>query len=329
MRNSFRHLDLLARDRIEALWNAGHSQIEISKVLEIHKSTVCREIQYRKKGNGKYKASIAEHKALVKRENSKYQGMKIEQNPCLRKYIIFGLKQNQSPDCIAGRMKEEKWSVRASSDAIYRWLRSPFGQRYCKYLCTKRYNKKPRTNGSKRHIIPNMVSIHNMEPDSGYVTEGDTLLSPKKVSKHAAILVGWRETKLLKGDLIKSLRPIYTTKVIRKIESEYVIDAMILDRGGENREHEKFGMPTYFCDPASPRQKPFIESSIGLCRRWFWPKGTNLANISREEFQEKIEILNNKYRKTLQYRSANEVSRECGIIKNDYQPSCISPQNLH
>ena len=142
-----------------------------------------------------------------------------------------------------------------------------------------------------------MRSIHNIPVDPGWITEGDTFLSPKKVSKHAGVLVGWRETKLLKGDLFRSLRPLHTTNVMRKIGNEYVIDAMILDQGGENREHEKFGMPAYFCDPASPRQKAFIESSIGLLRRWFWPKGTDLSKISKEEFQEKLEIINNKYRK--------------------------------
>jgi IS30 family transposase len=314
MRKTFKHLDLHDRDRIEALWRSGHTKVEISVILEVHKSTVSREIQRREKQNGEYKATVAEHKAQILRGNSKYQGMKIERHPVLRKHIISELKKYQSPDCIAGRMKEEKWPVKVSGDAIYRWLRSPFGGRYCKYLCTKRPNKKKQTNTPERHIITNMTSIHKIPADPGFVTEGDTFLSPKKISKTAGMLVGWRETKLLKGDLVKSLRPIHTTRVIRKVGNEYVIDAMILDQGGENREHEKFGMPTYFCDPASPRQKPFIESSIGLCRRWFWPKGTNLKKISKEEFQEKLEILNNKYRKTLRYRSANEVSRECGII---------------
>ena len=214
-------------------------------------------------------------------------------------------------------MKEEGWSIRVSGDAIYRWLRSAHGARYCKYLCTKRYRKKPHTDAPKRHIIPNMVSIHDMPADPGFVTEGDTFLSPKKISKTSAVLVGWRETKLLKGDLVKSLRPIHTTRVIRRINNENMIHVMILDQGIENGQHEKFGIQTYFCDPASPRQKPFIESSIGLCRRWFWPKGTNLKKVSKEEFQEKIEILNNKYRKTLRYRSANEVSRECGILMSN------------
>lgn len=317
MRNKFKHLNIFERDRIEILLKEGYTQQNISWVLGVHKSTVSREIQQRKKMSGEYRSTVAEHKALVKRENSKYQGMKIERYPCLRKYIISKLKQYQSPDCIAGRMKKEKLDVCVSGDAIYRWLRSSFGQRYCKYLCTKRYRKKLRRNSIERHIIQNMDSIHNIKVDEGIVTEGDTFLSPRKTSKTSAVLVVWKDSKLLKGDLVKSLRPIHTTKVMRKINSEYVINAMILDQGGENREHQKFGMKTYFCDPASPRQKPLIESSIGLCRRWFWPKGTNLRQVTREEFQEKIEILNNKYRKTLQYRSANEIARESGIIRSN------------
>jgi len=317
MRKTFKHLDFHDRDRIEALWRSEHTKVEIAVILEVHKSTVTREIWRREKQNGEYKADVAHHKAQILRCNSKYQGMKIERHPTLRKHIIFELRRFQSPDCIAGRMREEKWPVRVSGDAIYRWLRSSFGARYCKYLCTRRPNKKNQTNTPERHIIANMVSIHNIPADPGFVTEGDTFLSPKKASKTAGVLVGWRETKLLKGDLVKSLRPIYTTRVIKKVGNQFMIDALILDQGGENREHEKFGIRTYFCDPASPRQKPFIESSIGLCRRWFWPKGTNLRKISKEEFQEKLEILNNKYRKTLRYKSANEVSRECGILRSN------------
>ena len=318
MRKSFTHLDFRARDRIEALLDSGHIPAEIAKVLGVHKSTVSREVAKRKKKDGTYQAKRAEEKAQVKRSHSKHQGMKIEKHPKLRKHIISELKQGQSPDGIAGRMKEEKWSVRVSADAIYRWLRSVYGQRYCKYLCTKRCNKKPQTNSPKRHIIPNLTSIHTMPADPGWVVEGDTFLSPKKASKTAGVWVGWREAKLLKGDLVKSLRPMHMTKVVKKLETDYAIDALVLDQGGENREHAQFGMDTYFCDPASPRQKPFIESSIGLCRRWFWPKGTDLRGVSKEEFAEKIEILNNKYRKSLRYRSANEVAKEYGILKVNY-----------
>jgi IS30 family transposase len=311
---TWRQLNQGDRDRIQLLWEEGKKQKEIAHILEVDPSRICRELEKRKKQNGTYNATVAEHKAQIARSNSKYQGMKIEQNPKLRRYIISELKQYQSPECIAGKMREEERTPRVSSDAIYRWLWSSFGQQFCKYLCTKRYRKKPHSKAPVRQIIPNMTSIHSMAPDPGWITEGDTFLSPKKVSKTSAVLVVWRETKLLKGDIVKSLRPIHTTKVMKKIHSEYKSDVMILDQGGENREHEKFGVKTAFCDPASPRQKPLIENSIGQLRKWWWPKGTDLSKISKEEFQEKLEIMNNKYKKSLRYKSANEMSRLYGIL---------------
>lgn len=314
----FRHLDFRARDRLEALRRAGHSQSEIAQVLGVDKSTISRELGKRKMLTGEYRAANAEHKAQVKRSRSKYQGMKIEKYPWLRKHIIKELERSQSPDGIAGRMREEKWPVRVSADAIYRWLWSVYGQRYCKYLCSKRYRPKPQMNTPERHIIPNLVSIHALPPDPGWIAEGDTFLSPKKASKTAGVLVGWREAKLLKGDLVKSLRPRHTTKVVKKVAAACVVHALVLDQGGENREHEQFGMATFFCDKATPRQKAFIESSIGLCRRWFWPKGTDLRKVGKEEYQAKLEILNSKYRKSLRYRSANEMAREYGILKANY-----------
>jgi IS30 family transposase len=231
----FVQLDEYKRDRIEALLNQGVEKKLIAKIIGVHKSTITREVQKRSRLNGEYRASSAHHKALIARSNSKYQGMKIERHPTLRKHIISELKRYQSPDGIAGRMKEEKWPVRVSGDAIYRWLRSAHGARYCKYICTKRYRKKSHSDAPKRQIIPNMASIHDMPADPGFLTEGDTFLSPKKVSKTSAVLVCWRETKLLKGDLVKSLRPIHTTRVMRKINKENTIHVMVLDQGGENR----------------------------------------------------------------------------------------------
>lgn len=310
----FIQLDGRKRDRIESLLDQGVTQKEIAKIVGVHKSTISREIQKRKRQDGTYSATAADLKAGVKRSNSKYQGMKIEQDPELKKHIISEMKDKQSPDGIAGRMKDEGRRGRVSADAIYRWLRSPLGQQYCNYLCTQRYKKKPHSDAPKRQIIPDMVSIHSLSGDVGVVTEGDTFLSPRKVSKASAVLVVWRESKLIKGDLVQSLRPVHTTRVMKRIHATYKSDVMILDQGGENREHEQFGVKSVFCDKASPRQKPLVECSIGLARRWFWPKGTNLRLVSKEEFQINIEILNNKYRKSLRYRSANEVARESGIL---------------
>ena len=75
------------------------------------------------------------------------------------------------------------------------------------------------------------------------------------------------------------------------------------------------GVPSYFCTRGSPWQKPHVEGSIGLTRRWFLPKGTDLATVPEETLPSMFFVLNHKYRKSLGYKSAYEVSLERGIIK--------------
>jgi IS30 family transposase len=156
-------------------------------------------------------------------------------------------------------------------------------------------------------MIRNMKSVHDI-PEGLDISEGDTFVSPKRAhTTVSAVIVVKRKSKYISGNKVPSLESRYMTESIRRIQRERPSDALIFDRGIENREHEKFGVPSYFCDPHAPHQKPLVEGSIGLLRRWFLPKGTDLSKVSEESLQEKIKILNNKYRKSLRYRSASEV----------------------
>jgi transposase, IS30 family len=320
-RKSFVHINQMMRDRIEALRDSGENQSEIGKILKVDKGTISRELK-RKRKNGKYDAKIAEHKARIKRGNSKYQGMKIERDKELKKYIILNLRAWRSPDEIAGRMKREKKPFSIDKNAIYKWLYSAYGQRYCRFLCTKKWSrKKQRENKSKRHIIPNMVRIEALPQGAVNVTryghyEGDTFVSPKKSGvRDSGALVCEKKSKLIVGRKIPNMKPDSMTNAIHSIEEEVNMKTMTMDRGIENTRHEQYTVSTYFCDPSSPWQKPLVEGTIGLLRRWFWPKGTDLSKVSEEEFQRCILLINNKYRKSLHYRSALEVAEEHGILK--------------
>src|SRR3990167_9552707 len=119
---AYTHLVQSDRDRIETLLRAGHTQVEMASVLKVNKSTISREIQKRKRMDGRYDADTAQHKAHVKRLYSKYQGMKIESRPELKAYIISELKKKRSPDEIAGRMNREADYCVVNHKAIYKWL---------------------------------------------------------------------------------------------------------------------------------------------------------------------------------------------------------------
>ncbi len=314
-RESFRHLVQSDRDRIEALLNARHTQEEIANILQFDATAIGREIKRRKTKDGRYVATLAQGKANVKRSNSKYQGMKIEKYPDLRADIITLLKQLRSPDEIAGRMKQEKRKIRVNANAIYKWLHSPFGQNYCRYLCTKRYKKRKQKKLTKREMIPNRISLA-LRPKRGEHAEGDLFVSPTKSGvQRSGAIVCVPSAQLLVGTMIENKKPATMVVAVQEINHRIKVDDFTFDNGIENRWHEQFGTKNYFADPHSPWQKPHVENGIGLLRRWFIKKGTNLIEVSEQYFQECLHILNGKWRKSLGYRSAYEVALERGIIQ--------------
>jgi IS30 family transposase len=58
--------------------------------------------------------------------------------------------------------------------------------------------------------------------------------------------------------------------------------------------------------PSSAWQRGTNENTNGLVRQFF-PKGTDLANISEHQFTKVQQLLNDRPRKRLGYRSPNEI----------------------
>ncbi|UMX47521.1 MAG: hypothetical protein L7H18_03675 [Candidatus Nealsonbacteria bacterium DGGOD1a] len=106
--------------------------------------------------------------------------------------------------------------------------------------------------------------------------------------------------------MIENKKPATMAAVVKSTVLNLNIDDLTLDNGIENKQHEQFGLLAYFCDPHHSWQKSHIENSIGLVRRWFVPKKIDLKNISEEQFQDCLHILNGKYRKSLRLRSFAE-----------------------
>jgi IS30 family transposase len=314
-RRPFEQLNQEKRDRMEILLKRGELQKDIAFVLKVDPSTISREKNKRKRKNGCYDADTAQRKARVKRANASYKGKKVEQNKDAKKHIITELKAGRSPDEISGRMKEEKKPFYVGKDAIYAWLRSPYGQKYCKYLCTKRYRKKTQKRTAKRQMIPNRTPL-SARPEEGIHTEGDLFVSPMRLhTTVSGAIVVIPISKLIAGTIIPNRKPDTMTKAVKEILSSLSVDDMTLDNGIENKKHDEWGLPTYFADPHAPWQKPHVECSIGLLRKWFLPKGTDLRNVSKKDLKGYFHILNGKYRKSLGYKSAYEVSLEYDILK--------------
>ena len=189
-------LNQLERDRIEALFNSGHTQKGVAEIIGRDESTISRERsrngrKIRIKGKGwkitGYKANDAQRKAGNRRAIAKRRSKKINKDPRLEKYIVKGLRRGWNPDEISGRMREEGQPFYASKTAIYEWLYSCWGQAYCHLLPSKQYRpRKRKGKKTKREMIPNRVSIKakpsGFEAEFGHF-EHDTFVSGKKTEQ--------------------------------------------------------------------------------------------------------------------------------------------------
>ena len=334
-KRSYQHLTQADRDRLQALRDAGTTQKEIANILKVDPSTISREIKrnrrkYRKKKNIKnknahYEAGVAEQKAYVRRKYAKYQGKNINENKDLKKYIIQKLKKSWNPDEISGRMKRDQESFYASKTAIYEWLRTACGQRWCPLLYSKRYYAKKQKKTSKKPMIPNRISIKRRPLGATNRTryghfEGDTMVSGKKTGSKAALAVIYeRKAKYIDARKITSLAPRKFTAGVNEMILETKAQSISLDNGIENRYHETLLVSAYFCDPYSSWQKGGVEQANKMIRR-FIPKGVDLATYSDDDVKYIINILNDKPRKLLSYATPREIMVENNLFKNKKIP---------
>ena len=82
------------------------------------------------------------------------------------------------------------------------------------------------------------------------------------------------------------------------------------DRGKEFACYDNLlidlNLPLYFADPYAPWQRGSNENSNGLLRE-FYPKKTDLANISQKELTKNLFLINNRPRKCLNWKSPIQV----------------------
>jgi IS30 family transposase len=306
-------------DRLELsiLLKKGYSIRDIARVLGRHPSSVSRELK-RNSVNGEYDPQKANHKAYVRRKYSKYQGMKIRENPEIESYIEEKIKLGWSPEAIAGRLpidSEGRLSIHHTS--IYKYLYSPYGQHLCQYLQYKRYRKKKKK-GTKtvKEIIKDRVFIDqrpeiiNQRIRCGDF-ELDTLGTPK-TSKETLVGVVDRKSLYFLAKKIPRLKQAMIAA--KRLLKPYQVLSLTLDNGPENAKYQILDVPTFFCHPYSAWEKPIIENAFRRLRRYI-PKRSCLSDYSDEQIQVIIDRMNNIPRKCLGWRTPKEVFFQDQVIR--------------
>ena len=309
-------LILSERLEMEILLGKGYSYRKIAKALGRSPNTISYEVEINGGLSG-YNAIRADQYAQTRKKDTRYEWSKIESIPELRSYIIAGLQRHWNPDEIAGRMKNDKEPFYASKTAIYEWLRSAYGQKYCAYLYTKRYHKKKRIKKTERVMIPGRIGLEQRFLGATDRTryghwERDTIVSRKGCS--GGLSVGLeRKTRLVIADKVIGMSVVEHNAAVNKQKQRYKTLSVTYDNGLENRGHQELEIPTFFCEPYSSWQKGSVENANKMIRRYF-PKGTNFREISQRKIDQIVSIINGKPRKILGYRTALEVAERAGVL---------------
>jgi len=250
----------------------------------------------------------------VRTHEARFNWSDIHLNKECERYIIEKLKQGFPPQVISGRMKQEKKPWYSSKTAIYDWLYSMYGQKYCKYLPYKRYGRKRRIGKkTKREIIPFRVNISKRKKLTRYDYEGDTIVS--KRSKYALVVV--HNPKTMYGDIrrVPNMKPHTAFLSFREMLSSVVAHSITFDNGQENRLHFHLKVKTFFCDPHAPWQKPGVENMNRFIRKYI-PKKKDIANYSEKFIQKIVDKYNNTPREKLKWKTPNEVMRQQKLFRN-------------
>jgi IS30 family transposase len=257
----------------------------------------------------------------VRTHEARFNWSDIHANKELEKYIVESLKQGHAPTTISGRMKQQRKPWYASKTAIYDWLYSMYGQKYCKYLAYKRYGRRKRKGKkTKREIIPFRINISKRKKLTVYDYEGDTIVS--KRSRYALVVT--HNPKTMYGDVrrVPNLKPHTVFLAFREMLSIVKARSITFDNGQENRMHLHLKIQTFFCDPHAPWQKPGVENMNRWIRK-FVKKKSDIKKYSEKYITSLVENYNDIPRKKLKWKTPLEVMQEKKLFKKKKLPDGV------
>ena len=328
---------LIAQERgaIAILKQDGHSIRSIAAKLERAPSTIAREI----KRNGLYAmgrrwgrpplgydALRASERALKRRRRPR-RARKLTLGTRLWAQVHRLLALRWSPGQIAGTLRREHpcdrtWHVSHQTiyTAIYAMPRGGLRRTLTRWLRWHRAERKPHRKGPERRgRLPDLPSIHTRpsEVDERILPghwEGDLIIGARNQSAVGTLVERstlWVMLVKLDSAGAEDVLEGYS-RSFKALPAE-LRKSLTYDQGKEMALHrqltQRTGLKVYFADPHSPWQRGICENINGLIRQYL-PKGTDLSKHSQRALNRIAQSLNTRPRKTMQFRTPQEVFYE-------------------
>jgi IS30 family transposase len=311
--STYRRVTYEDRCQIYALSKGGTGQESIASVLGVSQSTVSRELR-RNRGQRGYRFKQAEAKAQA-RQAIRSKPRKLTAS--VRRKVEAKLRQMRwSPEQISGWLRDQ--GIKLSHERIYQmiWQDKRDGGNLWRSLRRrgKRYNKRAGKNAG-RGLIPNRIDISDRPAIVARKArlgdwEGDTVAS----AGHKGGLLTLVERKSLLTKISKlrrsTARATQRATVRRLKPIGNFVHTITFDNGKEFAAHQDIAhalkAKIFFATPYHAWERGLNENTNGLIRDFF-PKGTDFSTISNAEVAKVERLLNARPRKSLGFRSPQEV----------------------
>src|SRR5664280_206227 len=281
---SARYLSEDERVRIADLHRAGHGVRAIAISVERSAATVSRELRRNTDpASGQYRPFTAQRLAIERR--ARPGRGKLANDPALRQFVQDRLGQRWSPEQICHALRQEFPAEPARHlvpetvyQAIYRPDRGSLRRDLPSLLRTGRRRRKPHRRPNERRpgglVAMAMIDQRPAEAGDRRVPghwEGDLL-----VGAHNRSAIG---TLVERSSRFVVLLHLPGDRHGAEVVRDAVIDAFALlpaglkrslawDQGKEMALHAEItqaaGLPVFFCEPASPWQRPSNENAVSL-----------------------------------------------------------------
>ena len=299
------------RYQIYALMKAGQNQSRIANLIGCHKSTISRELRRNRglKGYRPYQADELAYDRQIAAYRSRIAWQTWEEVERL-------LRQDWSPEQITGRLKlEQQPTVSHECIYLYVYAEKRRGGTLHRHLRSQKKQRKRYSGYIRRGQIPNRISIDKrpqIVASKGRFGdwEADTIVGGRH--KGGILSVVERKSKLtrLRKLASKGAAEMKDNAIALLAPLADKVHTITVDNGKEFCEHELIaaGLKArlFFAHPYASWERGLNENTNGLVRQYF-PKKYEFAKITDQDLQQVEDLLNNRPRKTLGYRTPNEV----------------------
>ena len=309
---SYKQLTQEQRYQIEACMRIGMRRSEIAREIKVHRSTVSREIG---RNSTPYRYNPSRAIRLARERHERKRKHRIGRETWARVGTLVRL--DWSPEQISERLKlEGKGSVshetiylhiyrdKLEGGDLYRHLRRrPRGYRKRVHKYRKRFGWDTRRPISER---PPVVDERSRLGD----WEADTIIGRGR--KGGILSLVERRSRFCVLEKVPTKAPDAVAEAVcrRLMPVRDKVLTITSDNGAEFRRHERIARALdadfFFADPYSSWQRGTNENTNGLVRQYF-PKKTDFHVLSESDIRHANDRLNNRPRKSLGFRTPNEV----------------------